>query len=170
MTSQHLTPERAARWQRPDTIRRLLTTARTVAIVGLSSDPQKASSFVATYLQRAGYRIIPVSPRGGEILGEKVYPDLASIPEPIDIVDVFRPARDCPAVVDQAIAVGARAVWIQLGIVSPEAGERAERAGLDIVMDRCMKMEHGRLAGTLHWGGMNTGVVTARKARLPGLL
>jgi uncharacterized protein len=154
-----------ARWQNPDTIGSLLRSARTIAIVGLSADPQKASNFVATYLQRAGYRVIPISPKAGEILGERVIPDLASVEGPIDIVDIFRPAKDCLAVVEQAIAVGARAVWIQLGIVAPEAAERAAAAGLAVVMDRCIKIEHGRRAGTLHWAGMNTGAVTARKAR-----
>lgn len=158
--------DKPARWQKPEAIGALLRSARTVAIVGLSADPQKASNFVATYLKRAGYRVIPISPKGGEILGERVYPDLASVGAPVDIVDVFRPAKDCLGVVEQAIAAHARAVWIQLGIVSLEAGERAEAAGLQVVMDRCIKMEHGRRAGTLHWAGMNTGVVTAKKARL----
>jgi uncharacterized protein len=157
---------RPARWQRPDAISALLRKARTIAMVGLSADPQKASNFVATYLLRAGYRVIPVSPKGGEILGQRVYPDLASIEVPIDLVDVFRPAKDCLGVVEQAIAARAKAVWIQLGIVAPEAGDRAEAAGLDVVMDLCIKMEHGRRAGTLHWAGMNTGVLTAKKARL----
>lgn len=155
-----------ARWQKPEAIGALLRSARTIAIVGLSADPQKASNFVATYLKRAGYRVIPISPKGGEILGERVYPDLASIGEPVDLVDVFRPAKDCAGVVEQAIAARAKAVWIQLGIVAPEAGARAEAAGLQVVMDKCIKMEHGRRSGTLHWAGMNTGVVTAKKARL----
>lgn len=162
--------DRPARWQRPDAIGALLRKARTIAIVGLSADPQKASNFVATYLKRAGYRIIPISPKGGEILGERAYPDLASaaasVDGKIDLVDVFRPAKDCLGVVEQAIAVGAGAVWIQLGIVALEAGARAEAAGLEVVMDLCIKMEHGRRAGTLHWAGMNTGVITAKKARI----
>lgn len=164
--SQESVAEKLARWQRPEDIGALLRSARTIAIVGLSADPQKASNFVATYLKRAGYRVIPISPKGGEILGERVYPDLASIGAPVDIVDVFRPAKDCPGVVEQAIAAQAKAVWIQLGIVSLEAGERAEAAGLAVVMDKCVKMEHGRRSGTLHWAGMNTGVVTAKKARI----
>lgn len=161
-----LTPDQAARWQRPEVMRRLLLESNTIAIVGLSTDEQKASSFVATYLMRAGYNVIPVTPRGGEILGEKAYPDLASVPVKIDIVDVFRRGKDCPTVAEQAIAVGAKALWIQLGIVSVEAGELAERAGLDVVMDRCMKMEHGRLAGSLHFAGMDTGMLSARKGKL----
>ena len=166
MSEQTSALSKTARWQKPDDIGALLRSARTIALVGLSADPQKASNFVATYLKRAGYRIIPISPKGGEILGERVQPDLASIGAPVDLVDVFRPAKDCLGVVEQAIAAGARAVWIQLGIVALEAGERAEAAGLQVVMDRCIKMEHGRRAGTLHWAGMNTGVVTAKKARI----
>ncbi len=164
--STHAATDRPARWQRPDAISALLRSARTIAMVGLSADPQKASNFVATYLLRAGYRVIPVSPKGGEILGQRVYPDLASIEVLIDLVDVFRPAKDCLGVVEQAIATRAKAVWIQLGIVALEAGDRAEAAGLEVVMDLCIKMEHGRRAGTLHWAGMNTGVLTAKKARL----
>lgn len=161
-----LTPEQIARWQRPEVIRRLLLESHTIAIVGLSTDEQKASSFVATYLMRAGYRVIPVTPKGGQILGEVAYPDLASVPEKVDIVDVFRRGKDCPAVAQQAIAIGAKALWIQLGIVSVEAAELAEQAGVAVVMDRCMKMEHGRLAGSLHWAGMDTGMLTARKGRI----
>jgi predicted CoA-binding protein len=148
-------------------MRRLLTRARTVAIVGMSVDMQKASAFVASYLQHEGYRIIPVNPRGGRILGETVYPDLASVPTPIDIVDVFRPAVEAPEFARQAVAVGAKALWLQLRIVSFEAAELAAAAGLDVVMDRCVKMEHGRFNGTLHWGGMNTEIISARKAPLP---
>jgi predicted CoA-binding protein len=160
-------PSQAPRsFREPATIARILREARVVAIVGLSADPQKASHFVATYLLRAGYRVIPVSPKGGVILGQPVVSSLADIDVPVDVVDVFRPAKDCPAVVEQAISVGARAVWIQLGIVSPEAAERAASAGLAVVMDRCIKMEHGRLSGGLHHAGMNTGVISARKARI----
>jgi uncharacterized protein len=158
-------PDSLARWHQPHVIGDLLRSTRTIAMVGLSADPQKASNFVATYCKRAGYRVIPISPKSGEILGERVYPDLASVDVPIDLVDVFRPAKDCLAVVEQAIAVGARAVWIQLGIVAVQAAERAAAAGLIVVMDRCIKMEHARSAGTLHWGGMNTGVLSAKKAR-----
>ena len=150
----------------PATISRVLRESRTVAIVGLSADPQKASHFVATYLLRAGYRVIPVSPKGGAILGQTVVASLADIDVPIDVVDVFRPAKDCLAVVEQAILARAKSVWIQLGIMSPEAAERAAAAGLDVVMDRCIKMEHGRLSGGLHHAGMNTGVISARKARI----
>jgi hypothetical protein len=148
-------------------IRRLLATARTVAIVGMSADPQRASAFVAGYLQHEGYRIIPVNPRGGRVLGETIYPTLASIPERVDIVDVFRPSAEAAEFARQAVAIGARALWLQLRIVSLEAAGIATGGGLDVVMDRCLKMEHGRFAGTLHWGGMNTEIISARKAGLP---
>jgi predicted CoA-binding protein len=159
-----LTPEQQALYQDPECIRDLLDRARTIAIVGLSAERQKASYFVATYLQREGYRVIPVNPRGGTILGETVYPDLKSIPEPVDIVDVFRPVGEVPGLVDQAIAIGAKAVWMQLRIVNFEAAEKARAAGLSVVMDKCVKMEHGRFSGSLHWAGMNTELISARRA------
>jgi uncharacterized protein len=162
-----LTEAERRRFQDPAVVRRLLARARTVAIVGMSADMQKASAFVASYLQHEGYRIIPVNPRGGRILGETVYPDLTSVPVPIDIVAVFRPPAEAPGFARQAVAIGAGALWLQLRIVSLEAAELAAAAGLDVVMDRCVKMEHGRFNGTLHWGGMNTEIVSARKARLP---
>ena len=161
-----LSEEERRRWQNPDVVRRLLATARTVAIVGMSADPQKASAFVAAYLQHEGYRILPVNPRGGSVLGETIYPDLTAIPVPVDIVDVFRPSAEAPTFARQAVAIGAKALWLQLRIVSVEAAGIAEAAGLDVVMDRCVKMEHGRYHGTLHWGGMNTEIVSARKAVL----
>jgi predicted CoA-binding protein len=146
-----------------DTIRRLLRESRTIAMVGLSSDPAKASQFVGTYLQHEGYRVVPVNPRAGKILGERTWPDVASIPFPVDLVDVFRPGRECVAVAEQAIAAGVPAIWFQLRIDALEAAELAERAGLAVVLDRCVKMEHGRWAGSLHWAGMNTEIVSARK-------
>lgn len=161
-----LTPEQQALYQDPDCIHDILACAKTIAIVGLSADRQKASYFVATYLKREGYRVIPVNPRGGTILGEKVYPDLTSIPDKVDIVDVFRPAAEVPAIVDQAIAIGAKAVWMQLRIINFEAAEKARAAGLSVVMDKCVKMEHGRFSGSLHWAGMNTEIVSARRAIL----
>jgi len=161
-----LTEAERRRFQDPAVIRRLISGARTVAIVGMSADPQKASAFVASYLQHEGYRIVPVNPRGGRVLGETIYPDLASIPDPVDIVDVFRPPAETLDVARQAVAIGARALWLQLRIVNFEAAEIAAAAGLDVVMDRCLKMEHGRFNGTLHWGGMNTEIISARKPRL----
>jgi predicted CoA-binding protein len=159
-----LTADQRRRFQNVDTIRRLLRESHTIAIVGLSSDPQKASSFVATYLQAAGYRIVPVTPRSGVILGERTYPDLASVPLPIDLVVVFRPGRECVRVAEQAIAAGIKAIWFQLRIQALEAAEVAQQAGLTVVLDKCIKMEHGRFSGSLHWAGMNTEIISARKA------
>ena len=133
-----LSEEERRRWQNQDVVRRLLATARTVAIVGMSADPQKASAFVAAYLQHEGYRILPVNPRGGRVLGETIYPDLAAIPVPVDIVDVFRPPVEAPTFARQAVAIGAKALWLQLGVVSEEAVSIASGAGLHVVMDNCL--------------------------------
>ncbi|WP_352429658.1 CoA-binding protein [Thermoflexus sp.] len=126
-------------------LRRILEEARTIAVVGLSPDPERPSHQVAAYLQRHGYRIIPVNPTISEVLGERSYPDLLSVPEPVDVVDIFRPARYVPEIVEQAIAKGARVIWMPLGVVHFEAAQRAHAAGLQVVMDRCMKIEHRRL-------------------------
>lgn len=160
-----LSREQQEKYQHPDTIRRILREAETIAMVGLSSKSEKASQFVATYLQYKGYNLIPVHPKADSILGNPAYPDLESIPEPVDVVDVFRPPRECPTYAEQAANIGANALWLQLGIVSVEAADIAERRGLDIVMDRCMKMEHGRYQGGMHWVGMNTGIITAKRGR-----
>ncbi len=161
-----LTEDERRRFQDTATIRHLLAASRTIAVIGLSTDPQKASQFVATYLRRHGYRIVPVTPRAGTILGERTWPDLASVPFPVDLVDVFRPASECLAAAEQAIAAGIPAIWFQLRILALDAAERAASAGLAVVVDRCIKMEHGRWSGTLHWAGMNTEIVSARKPRL----
>ena len=158
-----LTAEERRRFQDPGTITRLLATSRTIAVVGLSSDSQKASSFVATYLQKAGYRVIPVTPRKGPILGEPTYPDLLHLPGPVDLAVIFRPGHECLKVAEQAIAAKVPAIWFQLRIPALQAAERAAAAGLSVVLDKCIKMEHGRFGGTLHWGGMNTELVSARK-------
>lgn len=160
-----LAPELRETYQNPLVIRRILHSARTIAIVGLSANRQKASNFVATYLRHEGYRIVPVNPGEEEILGMRCYPDLLSVPESVDVVDVFRPAFDCPEIARQAVQVGAKALWLQLRIISLEAAEIAREGGLDVVMDRCTKMEHARYNGTMHWNGMNTGIITARRAR-----
>jgi len=161
-----LTPEQQRLYQDPLVIQRLLRDTRTIAIVGLSTDPQRASWFVASYLKREGYRIIPVNPKADLVLGEKAYPDLAGIPERVDLVDVFRPAAECLAIAKQAVAIKAGALWLQLKLVNLEAAEFASRNGLAVVLDRCVKMEHGRYSGRLHWGGMNTEIISARKAKL----
>jgi predicted CoA-binding protein len=165
-----LTPEQRALYQDVGQINDLLDTARTIAVVGLSSDRQKASFFVAGYLRDEGYRIVPVNPKGGEILGEKVYPDVASIPFPVDIVDIFRPPGEIGAIVDQVIArkekgVDAPAIWMQLRLANLPAAEKARAAGLTVIADKCVKMEHGRYRGTLHLAGMNTEIISAKKRK-----
>jgi len=160
-----LTPEQRERYQNSGKIRDLLGSAKTIAIVGLSGEKTKASNMVASYLQDEGYRIIPVNPRAPEILGEKCYADLKSIDVPVDIVQVFRPASEVPAIVEDAIAIGARAVWLQLRIINLPAADRAIEAGLTAIVDKCVKMEHGRYCGALHWAGMNTEVVTAQRRK-----
>ena len=161
-----LTPEQQRLYQDPIVVQRVLRETRTIAIVGLSTDPQRASWFVGSYLKSAGYTVIPVNPKAKEILGEKCYPDLASIPVPVDLVDVFRPAAECLAVAQQAVAIKAKALWLQLRLINLEAAEFAAKNGLTVILDRCVKMEHGRYHGLLHWGGMNTELISARKARL----
>ena len=158
-----LDPVQRARWRDPAVIQRLLGTVRSIALVGLSADPSKASFFVATYLQDAGYRIIPVNPRGGVILGQTAYKSLAEIPGPVDLVDVFRPAAEAPAIAAAAVAIKAKALWLQLRVVSLEAAALADAGGLQVVMDACVKMEHGRHRGGLHSAGMNTELISARR-------
>jgi predicted CoA-binding protein len=158
-----LTPEQRAKYQDSQVIREILAHAKTIAVVGLSTEKTKASNMVASYLQDEGYRIIPVNPRAEEILGEKAYPDLSSIPEKVDIVDIFRPASEVPGIVDEAIKICAKAVWMQLRIIDLPSADKALQAGLKAIVDRCIKMEHGRYCGALHWAGMNTEVVTARR-------
>jgi predicted CoA-binding protein len=125
----------------------ILLSAKTIASVGLSSNPEKESYWIVKYLKDQGYRIIPVNPTADEILGEKAYPDLESIPEKIDIVQVFRKPEDVPPVVESAIKIGAKAVWMQEGIVHEEAAQKAREAGLQVVMDACMRVTHRRLIG-----------------------
>ena len=127
------------------TVRDILEKSKIIAVVGLSPKPERDSHEVAKYLQDQGYRIVPVNPRADNILGEKSYPDLASIPEKVDVVDIFRRSDDVPPVVDQAIDIGAKAVWMQLGIVNEDAAAKAREAGLGVVMDRCMLVEHRNL-------------------------
>lgn len=128
-----------------DEIRQILTDSKTIAVVGLSPKPERDSYGVAQYLQQAGYRIIPVNPTADEILGEKVYPDLASIPDKVDMVDIFRRSEHVGPIVDETIGIGAKTVWMQLGVVNKEAARRATDAGLEVVMDLCTMREHRRL-------------------------
>jgi predicted CoA-binding protein len=165
-----LTPEQRARFQDVAQINHLLDSAKTIALVGLSSDRQKASYFVAGYLQDEGYRIVPVNPKADTILGEKVYPDVASIPFPVDIIDIFRPPQDVDSIVSQAImrkekGIDSPTVWMQLRIINLPAAERARAAGLTVIVDKCVKMEHGRYRGGLHFAGMNTEIISARKRK-----
>lgn len=145
------------------TLRRVLGETRTLAIVGLSADWFRPSYFAAKYMQEHGYRIIPVNPRYSEILGEKCYPDLASIPDKVDLVDVFRKSAECPAIAREAIAIGAKTLWMQIGVVNDEARTLAEDAGLTVVMNRCVKIEYARLFGGLAWFGVNTRLISARR-------
>ena len=145
--------------------RHILDTTRSIALVGASSNPARASNFVITYLKSSvcDYDLYPVNPRESEILGLPVYPSLADLPVVPDLVSVFRRAEDCPAVAEEVVAVGAKTLWLQLGIWSDEAARIASGAGLNVVMDRCCKIEHARFAGGLHLAGFNTGVISSRR-------
>jgi predicted CoA-binding protein len=145
---------------------RLLESTRRIAMVGLSSNPYRPSHFAAIYLLSEGYDVIPVNPREKEILGQKVYLSLTDIPGPVDVVDIFREPSAVPALIEQSIAIAAKAVWMQLGVIHEDAARRAREAGLQVVMDRCMKIEHARFFGRLSTIGLNSGVISSRR-RLP---
>lgn len=151
------------------TLRRILSQCRTIAVVGLSAQWHRPSYFAASYLQHKGYRIVPVTPAYDQVLGEKAYPRLQDIPFKVDMVDVFRKTADVLPVAHEAIAIGARCLWQQLGVVNTEADALARAAGLDSVMDRCVKIEHARLFGGLHWVGVNTRVISAARPVAPSL-
>jgi uncharacterized protein len=144
-------------------LRRILARSRTLAVVGLSAQWYRPSYFAAKYMQDHGYRVIPVNPRYSTVLGERCHPDLRSIGEPVDVVDCFRKPAEILALADEAIAIGARVLWMQLGIVNEEAAQRAVDAGLDVVMNRCVKIEHARILGGLNWAGVNTGVISSKR-------
>jgi len=144
-------------------LRRILREGRTVAVVGLSAQWHRPSYFAAKYLQEHGYRVIPVNPAYESVLGERCYKSLADIPVKVDVVDCFRRSEEIPALADQAIAIGAKVLWMQLGVRHAEARARAEAAGLQVVEDRCMKIEHARLFGGLGWAGVDTKVISARR-------
>jgi predicted CoA-binding protein len=144
-------------------LRRILATSHVIAVVGLSANWYRPSYFAAKYMQEHGYRVIPVNPNYAEVLGEKCYPDVASIPERVDIVDCFQRPERMPSLAREAAAKGAKVLWMQLGIRSDEAAEIAGNAGLAVVQDRCMKIEHARIMGGLNWAGVNTGVISARR-------
>ena len=144
-------------------LRRILAQSRTIAVVGLSANWYRPSFFAAKYMQDHGYRIIPVNPTYDEVLGERCYPTLAAIPGPVDMVDCFRKSEEIPALAREAVAKGAKVLWMQLGIRNDEAARVANDAGLEVVVDRCMKIEHARILGGLHWAGINTGVISSRR-------
>jgi predicted CoA-binding protein len=154
------------RYQDPLTIQRVLLGARTIAIVGLSANSLRASNFVGFYLKRHGYRVIPVNPRESEILGEVSYPSLLDVPDPVDIVNVFRAPDALPAIAREAVAVKAGALWCQFGVINEEGTRIAEEGGLDVIVDRCLKIEHARYVGRMHWLGFNTQRVTSVRGEL----
>jgi len=150
-------------------IRRILAGTKTIAMVGASANWNRPSYFAMKYLQAKGFRVIPVNPRelGKEILGEKVYGELKDVPDKIDMVDVFRASNAVPPIAQDAIAIGAKVLWLQLGVRHPEAAEAAERAGLTVIMNRCPKIEYGRLFGELGWSGINTNVISSKRRQVP---
>ncbi len=151
-----------------DFIRDILRTTRTIALVGASPNWNRPSYFVMKYLQRKNYRVIPVNPGaiGKEILGEPVVASLADIKEPVDMVDIFRNSEAAGTITDEAIAIGAKSVWMQIGVRNDAAADRATEAGLKVVMDRCPKIEYSRLCGELGWLGMNSGVISSKRRRI----
>lgn len=150
-------------------LRRVLSENRVIAVVGLSPHWQRPSHFAAKYMLEHGYTIIPVNPAATEILGQKCYPELAAIPLKVDMVDVFRKPQDVSPIADEAIRIGAKCLWLQLGVIDREAAEKASAAGLDVVMDRCVKIEYARLFGGLDLAGVNTGVISAKRPPVPPL-
>ena len=151
-----------------DKVRRILRKHKTLAVVGLSAQWHRPSFFAAKYMQEHGYRVIPVNPQYEEVLGEKCYRSLRDIPEPVDIVDCFRKSAEIPALAADAVAIGAKVLWMQLGVHNDAARAIAEAAGLEVVEDRCVKIEHGRFFGGLGWAGVNTKVISAKRASPPG--
>ena len=159
-------PFDAAQYQDPITIQRVLHGAKTIAIVGLSKNPLRASYFVGYYLRRHGYRVVPVNPREDEILGQRSYASLRDVPDSIDVVDVFRTPDAVPGIAADAVAIGAKALWCQYLVISEEGARIAEAGGLAVVMDRCMKVEHARYVGRMHWLGFNTQRITSVRGGL----
>jgi predicted CoA-binding protein len=154
------------RYQDPLTIQRLLNTARTIAVVGLSRNELRASNFVGYYMKRHGYRVIPVNPNETEILGQVSYPTLLDVPVPVDIVNVFRAPDALPELAREAVEIKAGALWCQFGVINEEAARIAEDGGVAVVMDRCLKVEHARYVGRMHWLGFNTGRITSVRGSL----
>jgi len=155
-----------ARYQDSETIQRVLHNSKTIAIVGLSTNELRASYFVGYYLKRHGYRVIPVNPRETEILGETCYPSLGDIPEHVDVVNVFRAPDALPGIAREAVAIKADALWCQFGVINEEGAQIAEDGGMAVVMDRCLKIEHARFVGRMHWLGFNTQRITSVRTGL----
>jgi predicted CoA-binding protein len=155
-----------ARFQDPLTIQRVLFNARTIAIVGLSNNPLRASYFVGYYLKRHGFHVIPVNPRETEILGEKSYKSLSDVPEPIDIVNVFRAPDALPGIAEDAVKIRAGSLWCQFGVINADGARIADGGGVPVIMDRCIKVEHARYAGRMHWLGFNTQRITSVRGGL----
>jgi predicted CoA-binding protein len=160
------TPFDMRRYQDPLTIQRVIHGSKTIAIVGLSRNELRASYFVGYYLRRHGYRVIPVNPRETEIFGEKSFNSLADVPVPVDIVNVFRAPEALPGIAAEAVAIGAKNMWCQFSVINEEGGRIAEAAGLAVVMDRCIKVEHARYVGRMHWLGFNTQRITSVRGGL----
>jgi hypothetical protein len=154
------------RYQDPSAIQRVLHTGKTIAIVGLSKNELRASHFVGYYLKRHGYRVIPVNPRETEILGETCYPSLRDVPGPVDIVNVFRAPDALPEIAREAVEIRARALWCQFGVINAEGAQLAQDGGLTVIMDRCLKVEHARYVGRMHWLGFNTERITSVRTGL----
>jgi uncharacterized protein len=155
-----------SRYQDPLTIQRVLLTAKTIAIVGLSKNTLRASHFVGFYLRRHGYNVIAVNPREKEIFGEQSYASLLDVPERVDIVNVFRAPDALPEIAKEAVAIGAKNLWCQFGVINEEGARIAAEGGLSVVMDRCIKVEHARYVGRMHWLGFNTQRVTSVRGGL----
>jgi predicted CoA-binding protein len=152
-------------WQSPETIQQILNCKR-VAVVGLSSNHLRPSNFVGYYLSRNGYEVIPVNPREDEVFGLKSYPSISDIPDPVDVVDVFRDPSAVPEIAADAVAANAKYLWLQFGVISPEGVAIAERGGIEVIMDRCIKIEHARYMGRMHWLGFNTERISAVREAL----
>jgi predicted CoA-binding protein len=155
-----------SRYQDPLTIQRVIHTAKTIAIVGLSNNELRASYFVGFYLRRHGYRVIPVNPREREIFGERSFKSLADVPVPLDIVNVFRAPDALPGIAEEAVAAGAKNLWCQFSVINEEGGRIAESGGMSVIMDRCLKVEHARYVGRMHWLGFNTQRITSVRGGL----
>jgi uncharacterized protein len=155
-----------ARYQDPFTIQRVLHSARTIAVVGLSANDLRASNFVGYYLKRHGYTVIPVNPRETDVLGEPSFASLSEVPVPIDIVNVFRVPDAVPGIAEEAVAIGAGTLWCQFGVINEQGAGIAEDGGVTVIMDRCLKVEHARYLGRMHWLGFNTGRITSGRGRI----